>query len=246
MRIPAILPKKIDIQDVNLIVRNPTGDLEIRKLALDFQQGSEGKLSCETLRIPSVGTWNHLYAGLSYNQSKLALTDLALEPILDIHRLQIDVSGSEQGKYLLTLDGKAFGSSLAATASYLQPAEKASIDLALKLLGLDLGQIQKQWPIPVSGSIPKIEVQLSGEMDRPSSLSASISAVVNGFRYQHYVIDTAGASLVAHDGKGELVELSVNSGPNKVRVTGNFTLPDTWDELPTRSSANLGIAAMVH
>ena len=41
------------------------------------------------------------------------------------------------------------------------------------------------------------------------------------------------------------MEVSVNSGPNKVRVTGNFILPDTWDELPTRSSANLGIAAMV-
>jgi autotransporter translocation and assembly factor TamB len=245
LRIPVILPKKIDIQDVNLIVRNPAGDLEVRKLALDFQQESEGNLSCETLQIPTVGTWNHLHAGLSYNQSKLALTDLALEPILDIHRLQIDVSGSEQGKYLLTIDGKALGSSLAATASYLQPAEQASIDLTLNLLGLDLGQVRKQWSIPISGSIPKINIQLSGEMDRPSSFSASISAVVNGFRYQHYSIDTAAASLVAHDGKGELVEISVNSGPNKVRVTGNFTLPDTWDELPNRSSANLGIAAMV-
>ncbi|HSZ76545.1 MAG TPA: hypothetical protein VK775_04060, partial [Chthoniobacterales bacterium] len=232
LRIPVILPQKIDIQDVNLIVRNPAGDLDVRKLALDFQQGSEGNLSCATLRIPVFGTWNNLHAGLSYNQSKLALTDLALEPLLDIHRLLIDLSGSEQGKYLLTLDGKALRSSLAASVSYLQPAEQPSIDLKLNLIGLDLGQIQKQWPIPISGSIPKIDIQLSGEMDRPSSLSASISAVVNGLRYQHYAIDTAAASLVAHDGKGELVEVSVNSGTNKVRLTGNFILPDTWEELP--------------
>ncbi len=245
LRIPVILPKKIDLQDVNLIVRNPVEDLEVRRLALDFQQGSEGNLSCETLRIPVVGTWHHLHAGLSYDQSKLALTDLALEPILDVHRLQIDASGSEEGKYLLTLDGQALGSSLAANATYLQPAEQASVDLTLNLIGLDLRQIQKQWPIPVSGSIPKIGIQLSGEVNRPSSISGSISAVVNGFRYQTYVVDTAAASLVTHDGKGELVELSVNSGPNKVRVAGNFTLPDTWDELPTRSSANFGIAAMV-
>jgi hypothetical protein len=245
LRIPVIIPKKIDLQDVNLVVRNPGEDLEVKKLALDFQQGSEGHLSCETLRIPVVGTWNHLQAGLSYNQSKLALTDLALEPLLDVHRLQVDLSGSEQGKYLLTLDGKAFGSSLAANASYLQPAEHGSIDLTLNLIGLELGQIQNQWPIPISGSIPKIEIQLSGQVDRPSSLSGSISAVVNGFRYQNYLIDTAAASLVAHDGKGELRELSVVSGPNKVRITGNFTLSDSWDELTTRSSANLGIAAMV-
>jgi autotransporter translocation and assembly factor TamB len=30
-----------------------------------------------------------------------------------------------------------------------------------------------------------------------------------------------------------------------VRLTGNFSLPETWDELPTRSSANIGIAAAV-
>src|SRR5208282_5435296 len=48
LRLPVILPQKIDIQDFNLVVRNPAGDLEINKAALEFQQGSEGMLSCET------------------------------------------------------------------------------------------------------------------------------------------------------------------------------------------------------
>src|ERR1700693_1126582 len=69
LRIPVILPKKIDVQDVNLMVRNTEGNLEVKKFALDFQQGSEGNLGCETLRIPTIGTWNQLRAGLSYHQS---------------------------------------------------------------------------------------------------------------------------------------------------------------------------------
>jgi autotransporter translocation and assembly factor TamB len=245
LRIPVVLPKKIDIQDVNLIVRNPTGDLAVKQFALDFQQGSNGNLSCETIRIPQFGTWNHLRAGLSYDQSKLALTNLVLEPILDVHRLQIDVSDSEQGKYLLTLDGRALGSSVAASASYVQPAEHPSVDLTLNMIGLVLEPIRKQWSIPISGSIPKIEVQLNGQIDRPSSFSGSISAVANGLRYQNYTVDNAEVSLFAHHGRGELRELSINSGPNKVRLTGNFILPESLDELPTKSSANLGIAAMV-
>jgi hypothetical protein len=32
LRMPAIIPKKIDIQDANLIVREENGDLEVRKL----------------------------------------------------------------------------------------------------------------------------------------------------------------------------------------------------------------------
>jgi autotransporter translocation and assembly factor TamB len=245
LRIPVLLPKKIDIQDVSLIVRNRDGDLEVNKFALEFQQGAEGNLGCETLHIPGVGTWNQVRAGLSYNQSKLALTDLALEPVLEVRQLQIDLSGSEQGKYRVTLDAKALGSSVAANASYIQPAEEASIDLRLNMIDLELAQIQKLWSIPISGSIPKIEVQLSGEINRPNSFTASVSAAGNGIRYQHYVVNAAAVSLVVSTGKGEIREFSANSGPNKVRLTGNFILPDTLDDLPTRSSANIGIAATI-
>ena len=245
LRIPVVLPRKIDIQDVNLIVRGDGGDLEVNKFALQFQQGAQGSLSCESLRVPAVGAWNQLHGGLSYNQSKLALTDLALDPILDVRQLQIDLSGSEQGQYRMTLDAKALGSSLAANGSYIQPAAKPIVEVTLNVIDFDLAQFQKLSSIPISGSIPKIEVRLSGELDRPSSFSGSISTTVSALRYQDYVFGAAGLSLVIQNGKGEIQELSVNSGPNKVRVTGNFSLSDTLDELPTKSSANIGIAAAV-
>ena len=69
----------------------------------------------------------------------------------------------------------------------IQPAEEPSIDLTLNMIDLELAQIQKLWPIPISGSVPKIEVQLNGEIDRPNSFSGSISAAGNGIRYQEYV-----------------------------------------------------------
>jgi hypothetical protein len=71
LRIPSIIPKKIDVQDVNLIVRGDKGDLEVRKFALAFQQDQEGSLACESLRIPGVGAWNQVHAGLRYKQGQL-------------------------------------------------------------------------------------------------------------------------------------------------------------------------------
>ena len=65
-----------------------------------------------------------------------------------MHRLQIDLSGSEQGKYRMTLDGKALESSVAANASYMQPAEQPSIDVTVNVIGLELGQIQKAVDYP--------------------------------------------------------------------------------------------------
>ncbi len=87
------------------------------------------------------------------------------------------------------------GSSVAANAFYIQPAEKPHLDLKLNVIDLNLAQIQKLSPIPISGAVPKIEVQLSGELDRPSSFSGSISATANGIRYQDYAIDGAAASF---------------------------------------------------
>jgi autotransporter translocation and assembly factor TamB len=245
LRIPVVLPKRIDIQDVNLIVRSKDGDLEVKKFALEFQRGTEGYLGCEALRIPSVGAWNQIHANLSYNRNKLALTNLALEPILDVRRLQLDLSGSEQGRFLLSLDAKALGSSIAANASYLQPGEQPSVALTLDVIGLELGQLKKLAPVPVSGSIPKIEVRLNGELDRPSSFSGSITAVTSGVQFESYVFDTANLDVVIDNGKGGIRELSVNSGANKMRATGTFRLADRLNELVTKSSANIGVAVAV-
>ena len=105
-----------------------------------------------------------------------------------MRQLQIDLSGSEQGRYHLTLDGKVLGSSVAANASYIQPAEKPHLDLRLNLIGLEPRPDSEAIANPDFRIVPKIEVQLSGELDRPSSFSGSISAAANRIRYQDYVI----------------------------------------------------------
>ena len=245
LRMPAIIPKKIDIQDVNLIVRQETGDLEVRKLALAFQQGEEGYLACESLHLPAVGEWNQLRAGLRFNQGRLELTDLALEPILTLNRLEIDLSGSEEGIFHLTLDGKALQSAVAANIKYEQPATTPSINLKLELAGLELSQLQKLAPIPISGSISKIDIQLDGNLNRPRSFSGSISLAAKSVRYQEYEIDTADLGLIIDQGIGKIQRVSVNAGSNKLRANGNFVLAETTNELLSNSSANVGFAAEV-
>ncbi|HYY30595.1 MAG TPA: hypothetical protein VE860_21845, partial [Chthoniobacterales bacterium] len=128
LRIPAVIPKKIDIQDVNLLVRSATGDLEVKNLELQFRQDGQGFLDCSTLHIPGAGTWSRLHASLSESQNILTLSNLLLPPILELQRIQIDLSGSEQGKYALKLDAGALGSSIAATVDYEQPDSEQSIE----------------------------------------------------------------------------------------------------------------------
>src|SRR5260370_3912786 len=145
--------------------------------------------------------------------------------------MQVDLSDFEQGRFRLALDAKALESSVAANVRYEQPADTPFINATLKLTGLDLNQIQKLSSIPISGSISRIDVQLDGNLNRPRSFTGSIGAAANGVRYQDYEIDTANVALIIDKGKGKIEEFSVNAGPNKVRGRGNFTLPETPNEL---------------
>ncbi len=226
-------------------MRAENGDLEVGKFALGFQQGEDGYLACESLRIPAIGTWNQLRAGLRYNQGQLELTDFALEPIVAVNRLQLDLSGSEQGIFRLALDAKALDSAVAANVTYKQPANTPSINATLELTGLELGQIQKLSPIPISGSIPRMNVQLNGNLNLPRSFSGSIDVAANGVRYQDYGIDNANVAVIIDKGRGKIQELSVNAGPNKVRARGNFTLSETPNDILSGSSADIGLAAEV-
>jgi autotransporter translocation and assembly factor TamB len=245
LRFPAVVPRKIDIQDVNLLVRTPTGNLEIKKFGLEFQQGGDGYVTSEAISVPGVGEWGHLHAGLNDRQNRLVLAGLNLPPLLDVRQLQIDLSGSEQGKYAVSLNADALGSSIAASASYFQPADKPSIEATLSVIGLELAPLQKLAAIPISGSIQKIEAHLNGELDHPTSLSGSLSADAKSIKYENYLIDNVGLSIVIDHGKGDIQELSVDSGANQLRAAGNFTLANDSKELVTGSAADIGLAVSV-
>jgi autotransporter translocation and assembly factor TamB len=245
LRIPAVIPRKIDIQDVNLLVRMPTGDLEIKKFGLEFQQGGDGYFTSEAISVPGVGAWDHLHAGLSDRQNRLVIADLALPPLLDVRQLQIDLSGSEQGKYAVRLEARTLGSSIAASASYFQPADKPSIEATVRVIGLELAPLQKLAAIPISGSVQNIEAHLNGELDHPTSLSGSLSADAKSIKYENYLIDNVGLSIVIDHGKGEIQEVSVDSGANQLRAAGNFTLANESKDLVTGSAADIGLAVSV-
>src|SRR5215472_12610931 len=46
LRFPVVLPKRIDVKNVNLTVKNDTGDLELKNFEMQFRQGRDGYLSC--------------------------------------------------------------------------------------------------------------------------------------------------------------------------------------------------------
>src|ERR1700730_12755438 len=244
LRLPVVLPKQIDAQNINCTVKNEGGDLQLKNFELQFQQGQTGYLACETVRIPSLAVWNQLRAKLSYTRNELVVSDFALNPLLVINRLGLDLSGSEQGTFRLNLDAKALGSSILANASYDQPEAGRMLDADLKVSHLELPELQRLAPVALTGSVPEIDVQLRGDINHPRSLSGQIKIAAEGVRHQNIGFDNGNVALTINNGSGTIVE-SINAGPNKMRAHATFTLSENWDDLVEKTVAHIGLAASI-
>ena len=245
LRFPVVLPKRIDVRNINLTVKNDAGDLQLKNFDLQFQQGKTGYLACDTLRIPGVAVWNQLRAGLSYTQKKLVLSDLALAPLLAVNRLYLDLSGSEQGTFRLGLDGKALESSVLANASYEQPDQRRVLDASLKISGLELAELQRLVPVAgLTGTVREINIQLKGDINHLRSLSGQIAAAAEQVRFHNIGVDNANMVLTMNNGSGTILE-SVREGANRMRAYATFTLSDTLDSLIQNTVADIGLAASI-
>jgi hypothetical protein len=244
LRLPVVLPKRIDLSNINLTVKSDSGDLQLKNFELQFRQGETGHLACETLRVPGVGVWNQLRAGLSYTDNQLNISDLGLAPLLTVSRLQLDLSGAEQGTFRAGLDAKALGSAVLANVSYEQPARGQSLSANLKISHLELPQLERLAPVALTGTVPEITVWLKGDINHQRSLSGQVGIVAEGVHYRNIGIDKGNVTLTMTDGKGTILE-AINAGANKMRAKATFTLSENLDSLIKNTTADIGLAASI-
>src|SRR6516162_5345071 len=244
VRFAVVLPKRIDIRNINLTVKNDTGDLQLQNFDLQFEQGKAGYLACETLRIPGIDTWNRLRAGLSYTKNRLALRDLELAPILAIKRLQLDLSASEQGTFRIGMDAKALGSSVLANVSYEQPPQGRILDANLNIRHFELAELHRLAPVSLTGSVPELSLQIKGDINRPRTLSGQVTVAAERVGYQNFGVDRAQAALTMQSGSGTISE-SVHAGANELRANATFTLSENMDSIVGKTVANIGLAASI-
>jgi hypothetical protein len=241
-KIVVIIPKKIDIQNINVKVRGDKGDIDIQKFAVDFQQGQAGYISCDHIGLPQVADWKNLKAGLSYQNSQINLTDLKLDPILDLHSLQIDLAQAEAGKFSLKLDAKALDAPVSAAVSVAQGDNSMALDASARLTNLNLENVNKIASVPIKGAVRQAAIKLSGDIDRPASISGEIDADVGDIHYQTYTIQEARLGINVDHGRGMMKEISIDSGLNRIRASGSFQLADKPEEIASKSAASVGFA----
>jgi autotransporter translocation and assembly factor TamB len=245
LHILPIIPQRIDLSNVNVQIRRAQGDWVLQNFGISLTGDRPGLLTCGELALPPVGDWKDLKAGLVVQDNVLHLTGLSLPPLLAIDQLTIDASHLSTGKFAGSVIGKTLNAPLRIDASLDSQAARNLLVGAVQIAHLSLQPLQQIANIPISGSIPILDLSINGDLDHPSSLNGRVVIVGDKIRYQEQQLDDFDLRVSVAEGKGTVDRCLLNAGLNRVSLSGNFLLPTHSNAFIDEFVVHIGIAAAV-
>jgi autotransporter translocation and assembly factor TamB len=246
IRFPLVLPYKTDIKNFNFTLRLPAGSLEILDTGLQFRRGETGVLSCAHVAIPVLGSWDNLRAFISESNNTLRITGLQLPPYVSLNELTADLSQTTKGAGAINLDGTLLQGKLRLDGAIAQEQAgnqfRAPFSVKVQVDGADLAALQKLLPQRLEGELTSINLQVSGDVRRPSELSGAAQVKAEQVHWDKYTVDSAQFETELFQGKSRSLELAARAGQNLAHASGSYTLPADWARFSTELRAELGLA----
>ncbi|HEY0792211.1 MAG TPA: translocation/assembly module TamB domain-containing protein [Chthoniobacterales bacterium] len=242
LKFPPALPEVIDIDRVNVTVRQPSGALQVGNLFVHLNQGKPGDLGWQNLEVPGIGQWENVRAGLTARDGVVELTDLKLPPLAEVERLKLDLSKSADGEFGADVNGRVLDAPLELHGLVQQenPAEPSNV--SLRLGRVDLAKLEPLIKVPLSGTVNGVEAQLRGDINHPNTWDGLFRVRAEQVRFQTYEAQAAAVETEFHAGVGEINRVEVRSGPNAVNLSGNYRLPADSDRFLEGLEVNVGLA----
>jgi autotransporter translocation and assembly factor TamB len=242
LRVLPIIPQRIDFSNINVRVRRDQGDYVIENFGINLTANRPGSLTCSELALPPVANWRDLKAGLAIQENVLHLTGLSLPPFIAIDQLAVDASHLSTGKLMGSISGKTFDAPLRIDTSLDSQTNQNLLVATAQVARLDLHPFQQFTNLPITGSIPILDLSISGDLNQPRSLNGRAVLVAERIRYQEKQLDDVDLRLNIAEGKGTVERCLVNAGLNRVSVSGNFLLPTHANAFLDEFVAHVGIA----
>ncbi len=232
-KLPALIPQKLSIENLDLRVRQKGEDLVLHDMDILLQPDTKGWLRIAMLQIPGVHTWSGINATASYDNRTLALKHLGLGPEVQIHEVELDMSQLSSGGVAVRLNASLFGGPTTISASVNDLHTSENIKLSLTSQDNSLAEFSDYFHLEpaLTGIVRQANIFLKGTAMRPKTWNGhaqiEMENVASADRFAPMDLQ---ARLELTDGKARVKELTLDQQGNDISVTATADLPKTLSE----------------
>ncbi len=233
VKFPALFPKTLLIENVNVVIRAATGDTVIEGFWFTLLPDQPGVLRVATLDIPGVRRWEGIDGKTTFRERNLLLTDLAVGPEIQLDQFNLDASKLDEAELGVGLDGRFFEApiSVGARISDLNATNEFDAQISVADLVLDRVWEYLALEVPASATIDELSVEAAGRPDQPASWKGTVTVRIADIVAEERQFGRAAVDVVLAGGYAELgAELRPADGAS-LDVEASAILPWTLDEL---------------
>src|SRR6266480_3739057 len=232
--LPAVFPERARLENVTVIVRDPTHDFIAENLSLDLNPRVPGALSVTLLQLPTGEAWTGVTGTTSYDNRNLALRDVVLNEQTRFSLINVDASRIRQHVMALRLVGALDGAPIDLQASLTEQARSLFIKSHTTARNLSLSSAKKLGlfsDAPVQGEVENFTFDFVGLLHAPKTWAASGDGVVSDLQVAGTTFDRAAAQISAHDGMATIQPVELTRAGTALQIHGTIQLPERADDL---------------
>lgn len=231
-KFPALFPELLNIANVNLIIRAPTGDTVLEGFFFSLLPDRPGALKIQTLDIPGVRRWENIEAGTTYRDRNLLLTGLILGPEIALRKFNLDLTRLEEARLGLALEGTFFNAPAVITGQVTDLNATNQLALKADITGLAFDPIWQylNMPAPIQGRLEKLALEFNGFPDRPKSWTGQVTVELKELAQPPQNLGDVTLNATIGQGRLDLTLHDRLDEVNHIDLTAKINLPEKLED----------------
>ena len=245
-KFPALIPNVLRLENINVLVRSPTGNTVVEGLYFSLLPDGPGALKIEMLDIPGVRRWTGILAQTTFRDRNFVLSDLVIGPEIALHELRLDFSAFDESQIQVGLDGTFFDAPISLSAQVNDVNASNATTLEMQVSGLVMDRLWEylSLEVPFGGTLQTLSLTGDGAPLVPSSWSGALTVQVADVMIGDQHLGDLGIEVTAKDGQAQAAVRNEFDAANFLVLEADAVLPETFEGfVQTTGHATLEIMA---
>ncbi len=231
-KFPALIPSVLNISNINVLIRAPTGNTVVEGLFFSLLPDRPGALKLATLDIPGVRRWTGISAETTFHDRNFVLSDLVIGSEIVLREFRLDLSAFEKRQIQIALDGTFFDAPIALSAQVndVNASNLTTLKLQVSALVMDRVWEYLNLEVPLSGTLQSFGVSFDGSPLVPSSWRGAMEARVADAMTGDQRLGDLQVDVNAKGGQAQAAIRNDFDNANFLTLRADAALPEALEE----------------